>query len=121
MKLIAGCIFALLLGVTYNPALAQVPAAIHGKILQAENSAPADAATVVLLNSKDSTVVSSAISNRDGTFTFNSLHGGDYLLFITKLNYAKNYSGPYTVIEGKTTSAGTIILKPAAQQLNEVS
>ena len=121
MKLFAGYLFTVLLAVSYNSAFAQaVSSAIHGKI-QIENSSPADAATVVLLESKDSSIVKSTISNQQGIFNFTGVQPGRYLLFITKLNYSKTYSGPYQVTEGKETDAGSITLKMAATQLNEVT
>jgi len=121
MKLIAGCLLTVLLAAACSAASAQVMSpAINGQV-QTENRAPADAATIVLLNAKDSSVVRSTISNAQGVFNFNDLQAGSYLLFTTKLSYAKKYSGPYTVADGKTTNAGIIILYAAAQQLNEVS
>jgi iron complex outermembrane recepter protein len=120
MKLFAGCLLTVFIAVSYNSAIAQgVSSAIHGKI-QIENSSPAEAATIVLLESKDSSVVKSTISNKNGLFNFNGLKAGNYLLFITKLNYTKTYSGPY-LVDGKDKDAGIITLKIAATQLNEVT
>ena len=100
MKLFAGCLLTVFIAVSYNSARAQaISSAIRGKI-QAENSSPADAATIVLLESGDSSVVKSTISNpQNGVFSFNGLQAGSYLLFITKLNYTKTYSGPHQVID----------------------
>lgn len=121
MKLFAGCLLTVFIAVAYNSARAQaVLSAIHGKILT-QNYSPADAATIVLLQSKDSSIVKSTISTPQGIFSFNGLQAGNYLLFITKLNYTKTYSGPYQVIDGKNTDAGAITLKAAATQLNEVT
>jgi len=121
MKLFAGCLLTVFIAVSYNSARAQaISSAIHGKI-QIENSSPADAATIVLLESKDSSIVKSTISNQQGVFSFNGLEAGNYLLFITKLNYAKKYSGPYYVPDGKTTDAGVITIYATARQLSEVS
>src|ERR1700759_622667 len=117
MKLFAGCLLTVFIAVSYNSAQAQgVSSAIHGKV-QIENSSPADAATIVLLQSNDSSIVKSTISNKNGLFNFNGLPAGSYMLFITKLNYTKTYSGPYQVIEGKDVDAGAITLKMAATQL----
>lgn len=121
MKLIAGCLLTVLLAVVFSAASAQtVSPAISGRV-QTESHAPADAATIVLLSAKDSLVVQSTISNAQGTFSFNRLQAGSYLLFITKLNYAKKYSGPYVVPDGKTTDAGVITIYATARQLSEVS
>ncbi|MGZ3944265.1 MAG: TonB-dependent receptor domain-containing protein [Mucilaginibacter sp.] len=121
MKLIAGCLLTVLLTVVFSAASAQmVSPAINGHV-QTESHAPADAATIVLLSAKDSSVVQSTISNAQGIFNFNRLQAGSYLLFVTKLNYAKKYSGPYVVPDGKTTDAGVITIYATARQLSEVS
>ncbi|MFI5159634.1 MAG: TonB-dependent receptor domain-containing protein [Sphingobacteriales bacterium] len=121
MKLFAGCLLSVFIAVTYNSANAQaISSAIHGNI-QIENSSPADGATIVLLQARDSSIVKSTISNKRGVFSFNGLQAGNYLLFVTKLNYTKTYSGPYRLIEGKDIDAGIIALKMAATQLNEVT
>lgn len=121
MKLIAGCLLAVLLAVACGAASAQTVSSAIGGRVQTESHAPADAATIVLLNAKDSSIVQSTISNAQGAFNFIRLRGGSYLLFVTKLNYAKKYSGPYVVPEGKTTDAGVILIYATARQLNEVS
>jgi len=121
MKLIAGCMLIVMLAVATGTASAQTaPASLSGKV-QAGDRSPADAATIVLLNAKDSSVVKSAISNPQGAFNFADIHSGNYLLFITKLNFEKKYTGPYAVADGKVTNAGVITLTQATQQLNEVA
>ncbi|MBS1532166.1 MAG: carboxypeptidase regulatory-like domain-containing protein [Bacteroidetes bacterium] len=121
MKLIAGCLLTVLLAVACYTGSAQTASASLSGTVQTENRAPADAATIVLLNRKDSSVVRSTISDQNGAFNFINIHSGEYLLFITKLNYAKNYSGPYAVSDGGATNAGIIALSPAARQLSEVA
>ncbi len=121
MRILAGCLFTVLFAGAYNSTFAQTTlSAIQGKI-QVENAAPADAATVVLLNSRDSSVVRSTISDRSGLFIFNNLNNGSYLVYITKLKYNKTYSGPYQAIAGKNVDVGVITLKPGVNQLNEVA
>ncbi|HVS93935.1 MAG TPA: outer membrane beta-barrel protein [Mucilaginibacter sp.] len=105
-----------MVAVAYNCALSQQASSLHGKV-QTGNGTPADAATVVLLKSQDSSVVQSTISNPQGSFDFNDIKPGSYLIFITQLNYNKVYSGPYSVFTGQNTNAGTIVLKQAAKQL----
>lgn len=121
MKIFAGSLIAVLFSLAYTAGHAQTGyATIRGKILT-NNSAPADAATVVLLRSKDSSVVQSTIAGNDGVFAFTGHYGGSYLLFITKLGYAKQYAGPYPVVQNKNTDAGDIILLPQGTQLEAVT
>jgi iron complex outermembrane receptor protein len=120
MRLIAGYVLTVLLAVASCAASAQsTSSAIHGKI-RAENSAPAEAATVVILKAQDSSVVKGTISGKDGGFNFNGLQAGSYLIFITKLNYDKLYAGPYQLAEGKDLDAGAVNLKVSTTKLKEV-
>ncbi|HEX3385046.1 MAG TPA: outer membrane beta-barrel protein, partial [Mucilaginibacter sp.] len=121
MKLIAGCLLTVLLAVACMAASAQTVSASLSGMVQIENHSPADAATIVLLNAKDSSIVKSTITDQKGAFNFAGLHSGVYLLFITKLNYAKNYFGPYPVTEGNPVNTGIIALRQAARQLSEVA
>jgi len=121
MKLIAGYLIAVFLTVAYNSSLAQsVLSAVHGNI-RTEDSTPADGATVVLLKARDSSIVKSAISNNEGNFAFAELPPGAYLLFITKLNYAKLYSGPYQLAQGKDLDAGVVTLTMNVRELSQVN
>lgn len=119
--LVTGCLLAVLLACAYHPTFAQTTfSALQGKIFS-DNSRPVDEATVVLLNSKDSSVIKSVISNKNGVFYFDRLIAGSYLVFVTKLNYNRSYSGPYVTAPGKSRDVGFITLRSAAKQLKEVS
>ncbi|HTE02277.1 MAG TPA: TonB-dependent receptor [Mucilaginibacter sp.] len=121
MKILTGCLFTVLFVCAYTLTFAQTASsALHGKIFT-DKAEPADAATLLLLRARDSSVVQSALSAPTGEFIFNNLPAGSYLIFATKLNFNKLYSGPYQVAAGKAFDAGTITLKPAVNQLNEVS
>jgi iron complex outermembrane receptor protein len=121
MKFIAGCFITVLLGCICNLTVAQtISSAMHGKVIT-DNAGTADGATVVLLNSRDSSVVQSTISSQTGIFNFNKLRAGNYLLFVTKLNYSKVYNGPYQVIAGSNLDIGVIIIKQSANQLREIN
>jgi iron complex outermembrane receptor protein len=121
MRIFAGCFLAVLFACAYNPTLAQTASsAIQGKVFT-DNAGPADGATVVLLKSPDSSIVKSTISSKTGVFYFGSLEVGNYLVFITKLNYKKLYSGPYGVVPGRSRDIGYITLKQDPNQLKEVT
>ncbi|HTK18899.1 MAG TPA: outer membrane beta-barrel family protein [Mucilaginibacter sp.] len=98
---------------------AQTPSsALVGKVYS--DKGLVDEATVVLLKYSDSSVVKSTISNKSGIFLFSSISKGKYLVFITKLNFIKSYSGPYEVEEGKSRDIGFISIKQSPTQLGEV-
>ena len=120
MRLIAGILLAVLFACACPQTFAQTASsAIQGKVLT--DAGAADGATVVLLNKRDSSVVKSTISGQTGLFYFDQLKDGSYLIFITKLNYGKTYTGPYDIVSGKGKDIGSIVLKPAENQLKEVS
>jgi len=120
MKIIAGFFLTVLLAVGYSRVSAQsASSAIHGKIL-GENSTPAEAATVEILKAQDSSAVKGTISNKDGFYSINGLEPGTYLVFVTKLNYDKIYSGPYQLTAGADIDAGIITLKRSSTKLGEV-
>jgi len=121
MRLFAGYFLTVSLVVASFAASGQsASSAIHGNI-RIENSAPAEAATVVILKAQDSSVMKGTISGKDGTFNFSGLQPGNYLLFITKLNYEKLYAGPYQLNNGNSLDIGSIALKISTTHLGEVT
>ena len=121
MKILFGCLFSAFLAGLYANLYAQSPSSsISGKVLT-EQLLPAESSTIILLNSRDSSIVNSAIVSKDGFFQFKVLMPGGYLLLVTKLGYDKSYSGPYQVLPGQVLLAKDIVLRPGTKQLNEVS
>ncbi|MBS1519665.1 MAG: TonB-dependent receptor [Bacteroidetes bacterium] len=119
MRILSGCFFAVLLVCACTISHAQTASsALVGKVYS--DKGLVDEATVVLLHYPDSSVVKSTLSNKSGIFLFSNISGGKYLIFITKLNYIKSYSGPYAVEEGKSRDIGFISVKQSPTQLNEV-
>ena len=120
MKLIAGCLLTVFFTIAYLAAWAQTSStAIHGKVT-IEQAAPAEAATIMLLNARDSSVVKGTISGKTGLFSFSGLQAGNYLVFVTLLNYNKNYAGPFQVSAGTDLDAGLIMLSRSPKNLAEI-
>ena len=69
---------------TSVPALAQ--SAIHGKVLNSKNE-PAVNASVLLLFSKDSSLIKAMISDNNGAYSFNNINEGSYLIEINLSGY----------------------------------
>jgi hypothetical protein len=118
MRFLAGCLFTMLLLCAYSVSYAQSSSALVGKVYS--DKGLVDEATVVLLKYSDSSVVKSTLSNKSGIFLFSNIGKGKYLVFITKLNFLKSYSGPYEVEEGKSRDIGFISIKQSPTQLGEV-
>ncbi|HEX7906056.1 MAG TPA: TonB-dependent receptor [Chitinophagaceae bacterium] len=79
-------------------------------------------ATVELLKSKDSALVKTAISDKNGLAEFENIRFGDYLLKVSLVNYGTRFS---TVIvlstEQPDISHPEMILQPKAEQLGGVT
>jgi iron complex outermembrane receptor protein len=121
MKVLFGCLFsAFLTGLFANSYAQSQSSIIKGKVL-IENHLPAESSTIILLNSRDSSIVNSTIVGKDGFFQFSDVIPGGYILLTTKLGYDKSYSGTYQVLAAQVFLANDIILKPGTKQLKEVS
>lgn len=119
MRILSGCFFAVVFLCVCTLSYAQTPSsALAGKVYS--DKGLVDDATVVLLHYPDSSVVKSTLTNKSGIFLFGNISKGKYIIFITKLNYIKSYSGPYEVEEGKSRDIGFISIKQSPTQLGEV-
>jgi iron complex outermembrane receptor protein len=121
MRVLFGCLFSAFLTGLFANLYAQSPSsAIKGRAL-IENHLPAESSTIILLNSRDSSIVNSTIVGKDGLFQFTDVIPGGYILLATKLGYDKSYSGPYQVLSGQVFLTNDIVLKAGTKQLKEVS
>ncbi|HTD41494.1 MAG TPA: TonB-dependent receptor [Mucilaginibacter sp.] len=119
MRILAGCFLTVWFTCAYSITFAQsTSSALVGKVYS--DKGLVDEATIVLLNYPDSSVVKSTLSNKSGLFFFGNISKGKYLVFVTKLNYIKSYSGPYDVEDGKSRDIGFISIKQSPNQLSEV-
>jgi iron complex outermembrane receptor protein len=121
MKFFFGCLLsAAMLGI-YSYSYAQTATSLFtGKILT-EKYVPAEDATVTLLSLPDSSVVKTTASSKAGTFQFDYVATGLYLISIHKIGYNKYHSQPYRAVAGKKTDIGEVVLSPVNQQLGEVT
>ncbi|MDR3694142.1 outer membrane beta-barrel protein [Mucilaginibacter sp.] len=121
MKLIPILFFSVCAILLFNFAGAQTAGGrISGSVLD-EAKKPLDGATVILLVAKDSTLVSSQLVNRDGSFAFQNLKDNTYLIKATYIGY-KNYLSGNVVLGGqKPLDLPAFILSSAGKTLNEVA
>ncbi|SHL63757.1 Outer membrane receptor proteins, mostly Fe transport [Chitinophaga jiangningensis] len=95
------------------------PLKITGKVVDLSTTKPVEMASVVVLNSSDSTVVTGMYTNATGNFSFNNINPGIYVLRITFMGYDK-LEKAVKVVEGKNTFAGTLRLNKSGKELNTV-
>src|SRR5246127_2317728 len=91
---------------------------ISGTVTDASKK-PLDGATITLLTAKDSAVVSSQLANTDGSFVFQNLKTGGYIIKATYIGY-KNYRSGTIMVNGKPVTLPAIILASNGKTLNEV-
>lgn len=73
-------------------------ASLHGRVVDAQQH-PLPAAAVALLNAADSSLVKGALSGADGSFVFDQLKAGRYLLSASYSGYARTWAGPVELAE----------------------
>lgn len=81
---------------------------------------PAESALISLLNAKDSSLVKSTVSDKEGNFGLNPTKNGDYLLSANLVGYTKTYSRVFG-FDGKSLPPYTLNLTPSTKQLGEVT
>jgi outer membrane receptor protein involved in Fe transport len=83
-------------------------------------SAPLPSTTVMLLNSKDSTLVNFGVSDLKGFFEIKNINKGDYLLKITFVGYASHMQRVVTPAMPSAIEIGRIKLAPQTKELDAV-
>ncbi|MFT4095376.1 MAG: TonB-dependent receptor [Niabella sp.] len=91
---------------------------ISGAITDTENK-PLNAATVTLLNSKDSSVVKLNATNTSGNYVFEGIEAGSYFIMATTVGYNKAYSAAFEYT-GDERKIETLQLSKAATELSAV-
>ncbi len=109
-------LFSILLSI---PMYAQQGVEITGRVVEKNNNAPIEQATIRLLNVKDSSMVGGIASARNGNFSLKKIPNGSYLLHISFVGFDPMYQ-PLR-ITGKTNPVrlGNIALEDASIELGE--
>jgi outer membrane receptor protein involved in Fe transport len=94
---------------------------IKGTIIDSQNKQPVEYATVALLKSRDSTIVTGSVTNAGGSFNFAGVATGNYRLKIAFLGYQTAFSQIITISATNVTAKVEIALAPAKQLLNDVN
>ena len=106
-------------GLLTTQSMAQAPGKIAGAVT--DNSGKAlGAATVSLLQAKDSTLVKAAISDASGKFEIGVKVNGSYLLSYSLVSFENTYSPVFTY-DGQNVAVKTVALSPAVSKLQDVT
>jgi iron complex outermembrane recepter protein len=93
---------------------------ISGQITDDKNKI-VEFANVTLLKAKDSTLVKGALSDANGSFEFEKIPFGSYLLNISQMGYKKFYTPKFSLdSDNPTVKLSSLILSEDSKQLSEV-
>lgn len=110
----------LLLTCITHTLLAQKNGTVKGIAFDTISKQPVAAATVTVLERKDSSLVAFTMTGADGRFELKGLSNGDYRLLITHVNY-HNSNKYFSVTEGnKNPDLGNLVVHDMAKVLEEV-
>ncbi|MEO7984360.1 MAG: outer membrane beta-barrel protein, partial [Bacteroidota bacterium] len=100
--------------------LAQKNGSVKGIAFDTISKQPVSAATVTILDKKDSSLVTFTMTGQDGRFQLSGLANGEYRLMISHVNY-HNSNKIFKVTEGeKTAELGNVIMNDKVKVLEEV-
>ncbi|MEP7252891.1 MAG: TonB-dependent receptor [Ginsengibacter sp.] len=112
-------LFTLFIIATFST-FAQTPTQVSGKIID-ESNKPLTAATVLLLNAKDSSLAKTAVTAADGLFRMQSIKPGAYLLSATSIGFTKNYSSKFDIQEGFDFTTPPLMLSHGSTSLTAIT
>jgi len=101
---------------------AQSGGKVTGSIKDGGNQKIIDAASVSLLNAKDSGLVKTAVTDKNGNFSFENLKDGNYLIMATSVGHSKSYSKSFSLSPAHDAVALEVLqILPVSKNLQEVS
>jgi outer membrane receptor protein involved in Fe transport len=90
--------------------------------VQESDGKPLPFANVLLLSSKDSSLVKGAIADQAGAYSFEHIRPGTYLLAATMVGYQRVYAAPLLVAPGQAgVQVPVLTLSPDTRRLEEVT
>src|ERR1700748_3343905 len=91
-------LFSLLTAISFTlSGLAQSGGKISGSIKDGGDQKVIDAASVSLLQSKDSSLVKIVVADNDGNFLFENVKDGDYMVLATSIGHNMVYSKSFEI------------------------
>ena len=94
---------------------------VIGAIKDGGNMKIIDAATITLIRSGDSSLVNTAVTDKEGSFVFEKVRDGSYLVAANSIGHSLVYSAPFLVDEEHNDiNVGVLQLFPVSKNLSEV-
>ncbi|MCY7292680.1 MAG: TonB-dependent receptor, partial [Ferruginibacter sp.] len=111
----------LILSVTLNGIFAQAQTtAVKGKVID-KNAKAVVAASVSLLNAKDSSLVKAIVTDEAGNYLIENKTGGNFVISATAVGHQKAYSPAFVIFENNISILNNISLVPVEKTLDNVS
>jgi hypothetical protein len=117
MKIYIMAIIASCLAIVFNESYAQT-INISGKVYTPDHL-PADAASVLLVQASDSSIVKMALADTSGAYVFEAIGSGSYKVWASLLGYDK-YESPVIAADSVPLQLPDIVLHQNSNVLNEV-
>lgn len=112
--------YTLLILLTLSNFRTQAQGKITGQVTD-NKSKIVEFATITLLQAKDSSLVKGALADANGTFEFEKIKFGSYLIAISQLGYQKFYTPKFNLsLENPSIKLSNLTLVEESKELNEV-
>lgn len=120
MKKIPTLLTIILLTLGFSASAQDNTGQLQGKVTDAKG-VPVTAASVTLLKANDSGLVKMTVSGPDGTYQFEKLALGSYIVAISAVGFETGYSSKMQVTGAGTTQAGALALNNRSGNLKSVT
>jgi Outer membrane receptor proteins, mostly Fe transport len=120
MKKIPTLLTIILLTLGFSTSAQDNTGQLQGKVTDAKG-VPVTAASVTLLKANDSGLVKMTVSGPDGTYQFEKLALGSYIVAISAVGFETGYSSKMQVTGTGTTQAGALALNNRSGNLKSVT
>lgn len=94
---------------------------IHGKIKDSSTNQPLEFASVALYRVSNDSLITGAITNERGNFTFDKLNPDKYYIQIQFLGYENRKTESITLGSGQNLQLGEIAISPSSILMNDVT
>lgn len=120
MKKIPTLLTIILLTLGFSASAQDNTGQLQGKVTD-DKGVPVTAASVTLLKANDSGLVKMTVSGPDGTYQFEKLALGSYIVAISAVGFETGYSSKMQVTGAGTTQAGALALNNRSGNLKSVT
>lgn len=100
--------------------MVQAQSTIKGTVKDASGK-PLQSVTVSLLNAKDSALVKTDVTDRDGNFEINTSKEGSFLLSYSSVGFEQQYSAIFEKKNGEAVNAKDVTMQQGTGKLKEVT